>query len=98
MEETSRYGDRMMRAHSSRGLTQGLVVALLGIAVLALPGAATAMRASGDLSPRLAELASPALRDASPRQQARAIGLTADGLARRGRRFLATVRFDDGAL
>jgi subtilisin family serine protease len=88
----------MMRAQSFCGLVRGSVVILLGAAMLILPRAAVAMDATGALSPRLAKLAGPALRDASPRRQARAIGLTADGLARRGKRFLATVRFDDGAL
>jgi len=87
-----------MRAQSFRGLVRGSVVVLLAAAMLFLPGAAVAMDAGGALSPRLAKLAGPALRDASPRQQAHAVGLTADGLARRGKRLLATVRFDDGAL
>ncbi len=56
------------------------------------------MRSSSNLSPRLAKLTSPALRGASPAKQARALGLAADGLARRGKRVLATVRFDGGAL
>jgi hypothetical protein len=88
----------MMHAQSFRGLARGPLVVLLGAAVLILPSTATAMRAAGALSPRLAKLASPALRDASPQQQARAVGLSVDGLARRGKRVLATVRFDDGAL
>jgi len=87
-----------MRAQSFRGLWRVLLVVLPGVAVLVPPSAATAMRAAGALSPRLAELASPGLRDASPQQQARAIGLTAGGLARRGERVLATVRFEAGAL
>ena len=87
-----------MRARSFSGLVRGSVVILLAAAMLILPSAAVAMDAVGALSPRFAKLASPALRDASPRQQAHAIGLTADGLARRGKRFLATVRFDGGAL
>jgi subtilisin family serine protease len=89
---------QMMRAQSFRGLARGSVVALLAAVVLILPGTALAMEVSGTLSPRLAELAGPALRDASPGQQARAVGLAVDGLARRGKRVLATIRFDAGAL
>lgn len=87
-----------MRAQSFRGLLPGPLVVLLCAAMFVLPSSAVAMRAAGTLSPRLAELADPALRDASPQQQARAVGLTADGLGRRGKRLLATVRFDHGAL
>lgn len=53
------------------------------------------------LSPRLAELASPALRDAPAATQAKALGLAPSGpgsLLRRGRRVLVYVRFDHGAL
>jgi hypothetical protein len=88
----------MMCAQSFRGLARGPLVMLLAVAALALPSSAMAMRAAGALSPRLAELAGPGLRDASPQQQARAVGLTVDGLGRRGKRLLATVRFDHGAL
>ena len=56
------------------------------------------MRTAGQLSPRLAQLATPALRDASSDQQARALGLTASGLSRKGSRVLVNVRFDGGAL
>jgi subtilisin family serine protease len=87
----------MMRAQSFRG-PRCSAIALLGAIVLILPSTAAAMDAAGALSPRLAKLASPALRDASAQRQAQAIGLTADGLGRRGKRVLATVRFDDGAL
>lgn len=89
---------QMMRAQSFRGLSRGPLIVLLGTIMLVLPSSAMAMRSTSSLSPRLAELASPALRGASPQQQADAIGLTAGGLARRGKRVLATVRFDDGAL
>lgn len=88
----------MMRAHSSRDLARGAAIALFVVLPAALPGAAAATRGAGDLSPRLAELASPSLRGASPARQARALGLAADGLARRGKRVLATVRFEGGAL
>ena len=53
------------------------------------------------LSPRLAELASPALRDAPAATQARALGLAPSGpgsLLRHGRRVLVYVRFDRGAI
>lgn len=89
----------MMRAQSSRARAGGLTFAFLLSAALALlPGQAVAKHASGELSPRLAKLASPALREASPGQQARAVGLSARGLARAGHRVLAKVRFADGAL
>lgn len=91
----------MMRAHSSRGRAGIFSIALLLIAIVALPSPALAMRGAGDLSPRLAKLASPSLRDASHAKQARALDLAADGpgsLVRRGGRVLAYVRFDRGAL
>jgi len=87
-----------MRAQSIGGLARGRWIVLLSAAMLILPSTALGKSAGGALSPRLAKLASPGLRDASPGQQAHAVGLTADGLARRGRRLLATVRFDKGAL
>ncbi len=74
------------------------MAALLVVVVASLPSSAAAVRSSGNLSPRLAKLARPALRDASLARQARAIGLTPGGLAREGRRVLVNVRFDDGAL
>lgn len=74
------------------------MAALLVLAAAALPGSAFAMRGSDDLSPRLAKLAGASLRAAAPATQARALGLAADGLARRGRRLLVDVRFQGGAL
>src|SRR5262249_23611156 len=73
---------------------------LLALAVIP-SSPAVAMRGSGDLSPRLARLATPALRNASPRNQARALGLAAEGpgsLIRRGKRVLAYLRFERGAV
>ncbi len=87
-----------MRTHSSRGRVGGFSILLLAIAIAALPSSAIAMHAEGRLSPRLAKLATPALREASLGQQARALGLTAGGLSRKGRRVLVNVRFDGGAL
>jgi len=89
---------QMTRMHSFRGKVGGFSILFLAIAVVALPSSAAAMRTEGELSPRLAELATPALRDASPDRQARALGLTAGGLLRKGQRVLANVRFDAGAL
>jgi len=57
----------------------------------------SAATGESDLSPRLAELAKPALRSAPPGKQAAALSL-ADGLAREGKRVLVDVRFDRGAL
>jgi hypothetical protein len=88
----------MMRMHGPSGKVGALLISLLGIAVLALPSSAAAMHSEGQLSPRLAKLATPALQDASSGQQARALGLTASGLSRKGSRVLVNVRFDSGAL
>jgi hypothetical protein len=91
----------MMRMHSPYGKVGGLLISLLAIAAVALPASATASRATGRLSPRLAELASPGLRTAAPDRQAKALSLSAEGpasLMRRGRRVLVYVRFSSGAL
>lgn len=91
----------MTRMHSTRARVGGLLILLLVIALVALPASAVASRAVGKLSPRLAELASPSLRTATPDQQAKALSLAAEGpasLARRGRRVLVYVRFARGAL
>ena len=91
----------MMRVHSSTGLAGGFTLAMLLAFAVFLPGPAMAMQGSGDLSPRLAKLASPALRGASNAEQARRLGLVARGpgsLLRRGSRVLVYVRFDHGAL
>jgi len=69
---------------------------------LAIPHQALAKSGSpSGLSPRLVQLASPALRDASNAVQAKALGLVASGpgsLLRSGRRVLAYVRFERGAV
>jgi len=54
----------------------------------------------GDLSPRLAELAKPAVRSAPPGKQADALSVATQGpgsLVREGNRVLVEVRFDRGA-
>jgi len=87
-----------MRMHSFPPRAGILSVVLAIVALATLPSSSPAMRGQGALAPRLAKLASPALRDAAPAQQAHALGLSADGLARRGRRVLADVRFSAGAI
>jgi hypothetical protein len=90
----------MMRTHSFP-VAGRLTFVLLLVALAAAPSSAMAMRGSGELAPRLAELAGSALRDASPHAQAKGVGLAADGpgsLARDGNRLLVDVRFDRGAL
>jgi Subtilase family len=62
---------------------------------------AVAPSGSGVLSPRLAELAKPAVRSAPPAEQARKLGLPREGpgsLIREGDRVLVDVRFDHGAI
>ena len=62
--------------------------------------AALAPPGDGALSPRLAELARPAIRTAPPAKQAQALSLAAEGpgsLVRDGNRVLVEVRFDHGA-
>jgi hypothetical protein len=76
-----------------------LPVAILA-AACALAPVASARSGGGELSPRLAELARPPLRTASPAAQARALSLSPDGpgsLLRQGDRLLVEVRFDHGA-
>lgn len=66
-----------------------------------LPSSALAAAGQGDLSSRLAELAKPAVRSASPTAQAKALGLAAAGpgsLVRDGNRVVVQVRFDRGAV
>src|SRR5690349_9232435 len=73
-----------------------------GIAVLlAASPAASAMTGPSALSPELAKLAKPTVRDLSAPRQARVIGVAARGpgsLVRRGSRILVYVRFDRGAV
>ena len=82
----------------------GLLAAVSVLALALMPGSAAAMsgaKGAGDLSPRLAELAKPALRSASPASQAAALSLAPDGpgsLVRKGKRVLVEVRFERGAV
>jgi hypothetical protein len=75
----------------------------LALACALSPGAAAATStgaADSALSPRLAELARPAVRSAPRAEQAARLSLAADGpgsLLRDGRRVLADVRFESGA-
>jgi hypothetical protein len=78
-----------------------MVVAAVGCALAAFPAAAISSD-SGDapLSPRLTELAKPALRSAPPARQAEELSLAPEGpgsLLRAGNRVLVDVRFDSGA-
>jgi subtilisin family serine protease len=79
-----------------------LACGLVCTASLAVASAAVAETGPpSGLSPRLAELASPALLDAPAAVQARALGLAPSGpgsLLRRDERVLVYVRFDHGAL
>jgi len=71
-------------------------------ALLAAPALATAATGPpSGLSPRLAELAKPAVRSSSHAAQAAKLGLAQEGpgsLLREGSRILAYVRFDHGAV
>ncbi len=90
---------RLARAHQIR-------VALLGVALACAlapvqSAGARAQPGSGVLSPRLAELARPAVRSASPRRQARMLEMAAAGpgsLVREGGRVLVEVRVEGGVL
>lgn len=79
------------------------LAALLAAGALS-PSAAVARSGpagSPELSPRLAELASPEVRSLSPAAQARELGVAASGpgsLLRRGERVLVDVRFSRGAI
>ena len=71
----------------------GALAPATALAALAPPG-------DGVLSPRLAELARPAIRTAPPAKQAQALSLAAEGpgsLMRDGNRVLVEVRFEHGA-
>ncbi|HXS46653.1 MAG TPA: hypothetical protein VN756_04250, partial [Solirubrobacterales bacterium] len=78
-------------------------IAALALACALLPASALAVQgrqSSGDLSPRLAELAKPSVRSAPTATQARVLSLAPEGpgsLLREGNRILAEVRFDHGA-
>jgi hypothetical protein len=77
------------------------VAPALAWALLPAGASATAGRPTqGNLSPRLAELAKPAVRSLPRAKQARALGLARTGpgsLRRAGNRVLVEVRFDHGA-
>ena len=95
----------MLQMHRGRRFRRGLrslAFPLALAAALAIPHPAPAKSGSpSGLSPRLVQLAAPALRDAPNAAQAKALGLAASGpgsLLRRGRRVLAYVRFDRGAV
>jgi hypothetical protein len=77
-----------------------LGAALASVAAVATPSAPAmaASRTEAKLSPRLARLTAPKLRNASPARQARALGLAPGRLGRAGSRLLADVRFRRGAL
>jgi hypothetical protein len=74
-----------------------LICALAPVSALARSGPP----GDSELSPRLAELARPAVRSLPPVEQAQQLGLAASGpgsLLRNGNRVLVDVRFDRGAL
>ena len=77
------------------------VAAAVGCAAGAQPAGAMQTPGAGDLSPRLATLAKPAVRSAPDAVQAKKLGLPDQGpgsLLRHGNRVLAYVRFDQGAV
>jgi hypothetical protein len=78
-----------------------MAAAAVALCPLTVPAAAVAAPGSGgSLSPRLAELAKPAVRSAPPAKQARALGVALGGpgsLLRSGNRVVVDVRFDRGA-
>ena len=83
-----------------RGALALIVLACACAVVPASAQGAPGRPGDGELSPRLAELAKPAMRSASPAKQARALSLAPDGpgsLVREGNRILIEVRFDRGA-
>jgi hypothetical protein len=78
-----------------------IVALALACAVWAQPAMAMSNRDDGSLSPRLAELAKPAVRELSPPRQAKELGVASSGpgsLLREGNRVLVDVRFDQGAI
>ena len=89
------------RSHLAR--RSSLVASLAVCALAPLPGLALARSSPSTvpaLSPRLAELASPAVRSLPPARQAARLDLAASGagsLLREGNRVLADVRFGRGA-
>jgi Subtilase family len=87
---------------SHRAVGKLLICLLILAALFAAPATAKrGPRSAGDLSARLAELATPSLRSAPPARQAAKLDLAPHGggsLLRQGGRVLAYVRFADGAL
>jgi hypothetical protein len=87
-----------VRLSRRRAVFSGLLACAIALAA-AVPAFAAA-REDGGLSPRLAQLATAAVRSLSPAQQAQRLDLPAGGpasLTRRGNRVVAEVRFDQGA-
>jgi hypothetical protein len=89
------------KSRRRRAVTYSL--AALGLACVAAPApaAAAGRPRSGDLSPRLAELAKPSVRSAPLGKQARELSVAARGpgsLLREGNRVVVEVRFDRGAV
>lgn len=86
------------RRRAARLWTAALVVAC---ALAPAPASAAIARpGDGDLSARLTELAKPSVRSAPRAEQAKKLGLAAEGpgsLLREGNRVLVYVRFDHGA-
>jgi hypothetical protein len=78
-------------------------IVAFGLTFALAPGSAWAAASrpgEGDLSPRLAELAKPSVRSASPAKQAEELSLASEGpgsLLRAGNRVFVEVRFDRGA-
>lgn len=88
------------RSIAALALVCGLASALPAALGTASTRADVSPRSAGPLSPRLAELAKPALRSAPAAKQAEALSLAPAGpgsLVREGNRVLVEVRFDHGA-
>jgi hypothetical protein len=106
VEEIRRPVDTVMVMTRGRRLTCRaglLLLAVLALAPALKLGSATAMvspSGDGNLSPRLAKLAKPAVRSASEAKQADKLGLASEGpgsLLRKGNRVLVYVRFERAA-
>jgi len=79
----------------------GLSLSCLAAFLLFTQSAAAVPTPDAELSPRLTELATPALRSAPRAEQAEALGLPPGGpgsLLRDGNRVIVEVRFDEGAV
>jgi subtilisin family serine protease len=84
----------------SAGPSLAVALALACVLVAASAAQAAVLSGEGVLSPRLAELAKPAVRDAAPAEQARQLSVASEGpgsLLRDGNRVVVDVRFDRGA-